>query len=589
MSFTSLTGVKRSNQSSKETFFTVKLPQVIFIQGKRMAGKDYVLENCVTTAYENGITSFHGWGARNNENAFYAYNNNCKHKWELTLKLLNTLAQQENGLMERKKLMKLMNIYSDEIFDFYINQFKKEKWVGTKTDLEQTLVGLTEKGYEVTQDEPLHCNCHKAYPITMFVPSYISISQESIDRFNQQYFWDYKEYQEAFLKSYVNDILPKSTNFWKLPKPPKIQKDVLKVVYFTVPTKKKQDVFMDQFKRYLLGLRSDHRIGVQNPRMFAGPDKFMTLATEINALPNIMTSPDFSKPTEEFIGKPEHMWNKWERSWDKLLIALGELKTIVPSQKMSGEIQSTDTKRALFDKVGEWRHWKMWLIGSYQNPEDLYAGVRYQADYIGIKRASKNLLGDDFAWLFADIEEKRREAYRKSGISEDMLDNTPWLIDRQFHTRVNREYPRVQNLPDDIMVVTDIDNSWYYLDVPELNHHHKHTLESFDDVFKLDIKMIDESTGEAVSLETVVQETDDEKPSKNNKSHHELMERVDYLYDTQHKKMPEIVKELTPKEEWEVMDEKKRKTLIKNYHNQYGYWKQSQKKRDINKTFSPQA
>lgn len=586
MSFTSLTGVKRSNQSSKETFFTVNLPQVIFIQGKRMAGKDYVLENLVTTAFDNGITSFHGWGARNNENVFYAYNNNCKHKWEFTFKLLNSLAEQENGLMERKKLMKLMDMYSDEMFDFYINQFKKEKWIGTKTDTEQTFIGLTEKGYDVTQDEPLHCNCHKAYPVTMFVPSYISISPKSIERYNKQYFWDYKEYQEAFLKNYVNDILPKSTNFWKIEKPPKMQKELFKVVYFTVPTKKKQDGFIDQFKRYILGLRSEHRIGVQNPRMFAGPDKFLTLATEINALPNIMTSPDFSKPTEEFIGKPEHMWNKWERSWDKLLIALGELKTIVPSQKMSGETQSTDTKRALFDKVGEWRHWKMWLIGSYQNPEDLYAGVRYQADYIGIKRASKNLLGDDFAWLFADIEEKRREAYRKSGISEDVLDNTSWLIDQQIHARVNREYPRIQNLPDDLMVVTDIDNSWYYIKVPELNHHHKHTLESFDDVFKLDIKMIDETTGNEVALETVVQEEDDKRPTKNNKSHQELMERIDYMVETQHKKMPEIASELTPETEWKLLDDKQKKKLTTKIYNQYNYWKQSQKKRDINKTFS---
>lgn len=191
--------------------------------------------------------------------------------------------------------------------------------------------------------------------------------------------------------------------------------------------------------------------------------------------------------------------------------------------------------------------------------------------------------------MFADIEEKRTEAYRKSGISQEVLDDTPWLIDPQYHTRVNREYPRIQNLPDDLMVVTDIDNSWYYIKVPELNHHHKHTLESFDDVFKLDIKMIDESTGQAVSLETVVQETDDEKPTKESKSHNELMERVDYMYDTQHKKMPEIVKELTPKEEWELLDEKKRKTLIRKIYNQYTYWKATRKKRDINKTFSPQA
>jgi hypothetical protein len=551
---------------------------VIFFQGKRMSGKDVVLERCLTKYFENGITCFHAWAARNNENWFYAHNNNCGRKWQVSMKMLRYLSEQKDGISDRKTLMSYLDIKNNEIFDFFVNEFLNEKWIKTKNDK----IGITQKGYEITLDEPLHCNCNKAYPITVFLPSYTRISQTSIDNFNKQYFWDYKEYQEAYLKRYVIEVVEKNTNFWKILKPAEMQKELLKVVYFTVPTHTKKDIFVDQFTKYLLGLREEHRIGVQNPRMFNGDDKFRTLAAELNALPNIMTSKHFMRPTTEEIGKPEYQWDKHEKSWDKLCIALGELKTIAPSQKLSGEQKSSDTKRALFDKIGEWRHWKLWFLGSYQNPEDLYSGVRYQADNIAIKRASRNLLGDDFAWLFADIEEKRLKEYRKHGFSEEMLKNRPLEIDNIIHKMVAKKYPRVQNLPDNMTIVTDIDNSWYYLRIPENEHHHKHTKESFENVFKLEWKIVDEGTGKEKKGIDLAEEKDtdeiNEDSAQKKKNKQDFLEKIDYMHNTQVKTFPQIAEEMTGSEEWKKSTDKEKKNLIKKIWTAYDRFKEKQVK-----------
>lgn len=585
MSFTNLTGVGKSDATKRKSFFNVKIPQVIFIQGKRASGKDYVMEKIVTHAHDNGETSMHAWGARNIENAFYSYNNHCEAKWEFTKNFLNFLIESKDGIKDRQTVMEYTDFHNDNMFDFFLNEFLKEKWIRIKDNL----IGITSKGYGIAKDPPLHCHCHKAYPTMLFVSNVFTLSPSHIEEYNkkQSKFWDYKEYHEALMKGYVKGCLPKNANYWKIDKPQKMQRELVKVFYFNSPSdKKKNDVFTGQFKQYLMQLRSEHRIGVQNPVLLS--NKFKTLAEEINALPVIMTSAEFAKPTEEIIGRPEHMWSKWDRMYDRFLFALGELKTIAPSQKMSGEVLSTEAKRALFDKTGEWRHWKMHLIGTYQNPEDLYAGIRYQADYVGIKRASKNLLGDDFSWLFADIEEERKKAYKKYGITDEVFKEAFWTIDPSIHTAVNREYPRIQNLSDDYMIVTDIDNTWYYLKVPVLDHHHKHTLESFEDVFRITITRNDRPSTESISDENGSEITE-EKPKKESSSHQALMERYAYMFETLQMKQQEIHTELIPIEERHKLSEEDNRKAAKRLYNQYRYWNQTQTKRVINRNFEPKG
>lgn len=542
------------------------------------SGKDYILEKCVTHSFKNGITSFHGWSARSYENFFYAHNNHCKDKWDFTLEFLGHLSDLKEGISSRWDVMRFMHIYNDEMFDFFLNSFLNEKWVIAKDGM----IRLTQRGYDILRDPPLHCNCHEAFPITAFVSRKFTISPTSIENFNKKNYWSFKEYQEAFLKQYEKDVISKEENIWKRLKPPQMQKDILKITYFTPPTPKKMNDFLAQFRSYILSLRSDYRIGVQTPSLL-GPEKFKILAAEINYLPDLMTSKDFARPTEDIIGKPEYMWGPREKGYDRLLFAVSELKTIAPTHQMSGETASTDTKRALFDKVSEWRHWKMSLIATYQNPSDLYSNIRYQADYVAFKRSSKNLAGEEYSWLFPDIDKKRKEMYRKYGVTDEMID-MPWTIDKSIHNRVDASYPLLQQLPDNKMIVTDIDNTWYYLTVPELSHHHKDTSESFEDVFKLEITRHDEVTGEVVAISDEVNE-DGEKTKKTAKSHQEFMERVDYLYETMQQKMPEIAKQLTPVEEWNSMTDEQKKLTIKKLYNQYTYWKSAQKKRDINKTF----
>lgn len=583
-SFTTLTGVKTSNRQTKESFLDVNMPQKIFYQGKSVTGKGVARERCIEVYYDNGITCAELWAARNNENMFYAYNNNCQKLWEFVMKFLKYLSEQNMTTSDRKSAMRYMDMYNDEMFDFYMNDMIYSKWIKVKDNM----IALTKEGFETLNDEPLHCNCNRAYPILFMVPDYVHISQESIDRFNKKYFWDYKEYQEAWQKGYVRESMEKSTNFWKVEKPQQLQTSILKVVYFSVPTATKKDRFIDQFARYLMQARDEHRILVQNPRMFAGDDKFRTLAAEINSLPAI-TQKHFIPLTEEQVGKPRYQWSKYELSYAKLAIGLGELKTIAPSHKLSGEQKSSDTKRALFDKIGEWTHWNMWLVGDYQNPEDLYSGVRYQSDYIVIKRASRNLLGSDFAWLFDDIEENRKKMYMRLGISEEVLEKMPWLIDKSIHTRVNKKWCRVQNLPDYLSIVTDIDNTFYYRKIGANQHHHKHRKDNSDVVFKLDITMVDTETGQVITADNIPQEDGDEEEkqpkTKKAKSKQEKMERMDYKLNTQHKTFQEVVIDEVGEQEWKNMSEKDQMKAYKRLWSQYDYWNNNTTKTEIEETF----
>ena len=437
MAFLSQTGIKRSNQQNKEGFIDPNMPQVIFYQGKRNSGKSVAKERAVEFYYDAGMTIADLWAARNHENWFWAHNNHCDDKWKMTMQILNNLLQEETGVLDRQTLMHSVDMHSEEMFAFYINELLAEKCVTAN----KTHIGITNDGYSLAKDEPLHCRCSRAYPILAMVPNYVTISQESLDRYNKQYFWDYKEFQEAYEKRLVNCTIPKEANFWKVEKPREWQKELVKIAHFSIPSPARKDLFLDQFARILMQGRDEHRIVVQNPSDFLGTDKFVTLATEIKALPQFSRQFLIDK-TEEELGKPYYQWNKYEKSWAKLCIVLGELKTIAPSSKLSGETKAGDTKRALFDVIGEWRQFFLWLLGDYQNPQDLYPGVRYQADYIAIKRASPNLLGEDFSWIFPDIEDKRREMYHMNGVTDEILDTRPWEIDPAIHIKVSKKIGR---------------------------------------------------------------------------------------------------------------------------------------------------
>lgn len=113
----------------------------------------------------------------------------------------------------------------------------------------------------------------------------------------------------------------------------------------------------------------------------------------------------------------------------------------------------------------------------------------------------------------------------------EIFDGRPWEIDRSIHIKVNKRWPRVQNLPDDITIVTDIDNSWYYMKLSQLEHHHRHTTQKFESVFNLEMAFKDAITGVPLR-DSEIDEDENEKDEESEtqdkqekaRQHKELME-----------------------------------------------------------------
>ena len=73
---------------------------------------------------------------------------------------------------------------------------------------------------------------------------------------------------------------------------------------------------------------------------------------------------------------------------EQIAIVINELRSVVPSSKMHGEKYASSSKKAIFDYIPEARHFSTWFLGDYQDPEDLYGGVKKQANNVHVKRGS---------------------------------------------------------------------------------------------------------------------------------------------------------------------------------------------------------
>ena len=160
-----------------------------------------------------------------------------------------------------------------------------------------------------------------------------------------------------------------------------------------------------------------------NPALFSIPlEKFETLAEIIKLLRYLTnTSGHFMPLTESDVGKPRKYWTKKQKSWHKLAVVINEIRSVAPSSKLSGEKDAGKSKRAIYDFIPEARHMKTWFVADYQSPEDLFSGIRHQANIITIKRASKNILGADWGWIFEKIQKDRMNFVRSRGVQIEKM------------------------------------------------------------------------------------------------------------------------------------------------------------------------
>lgn len=617
--FTKTIGLKKPIKLAQLPVLDVNNPEVNMLVAMRNAGKGVLKEKFVEKFWKAHITTFEGWAARDGENAYYALVKNCKKKWEFTVKFMNhfvahyhkiyeMLAEEKqidfkkgyvqnmlqifryyrykNPKMETREIMKeIMDMPNNEMFDYYINTFIDEEYI--VYDKETGTIQLDEEGLLVGIDTPIHCKCEKGYPITLIVPSYTQFDPELVKNSpaNKQYFWDYHEFERWWsttseAKMGIPSPLPRDYNFWKVPLPEELQQHNLKIVTFTVPsTPARKEIFIREFKEIVITAREEHRIIVMNPMFFLGEEhKFKTLEAIINYI-ELLTQQEFQPKSPEDLGMPRHMWPDKYKSWEKLAIILDEMKTIAPTSRLSGQKASGFTKRSIYDKIGEIRHWNCYLVCCTQSTEDIFDRIRYQANKVIVKRISANLLGETYGWLFEQVKALRKKKFLQRGVKPEIVaKEDDDLIDPFIRYQVDLKSPRVDELPDDWAVVTTISDEFaYYHPIEPNRHHHKHTKDHFSKDFNIKWEFVDEETGERIEgldLEKEVQEDEkeeEEKASKKDAQRRE-MEAVHMNVTVDHMTFPEIAQQQIGAKNWDDLDKKQQKNAadkIRHRYNRY--------------------
>ena len=469
---------RKPTKLADEPLLNYDEPQIIFFTGMRGSGKGVAVDANAEELYKQGINIWHLWGARSFENLYWAINKNCGVKHKISKQVI------EKFFEIRKKHILISSL------DVGITGVELKKHLqsmeldGLIKILDNDEIRILEKSDDFRSGNLLYCKCKNAYPITWIIPDYIEIDEESLAKFNTVYFKDWKEYNSAYEKKTVKEFI--SPWHWddsvKIPKPESMLKPLIivrKITPATTPHRK--EIFREQFTDIVLEARDQRRIVVMNPTIFEGTlDKFQTIEEVFRFVPYLMNvSGHFTKLDQDKVGKPEKDWNPKQRGWHKVAIIINELRSVAPSSRLSGETNAGKSKKAIFDVVPEMRHMKTWFLGDYQNPEDLYAGVKHQSNAIVLKNASRNLVGEDMAWIFDSVEKKRLAITRKYYPEAELKSLYYYERNPEFKAYLDDICPRVDELPKNQGYITYPNREFKKEKFDMPSFHHKGSLEDF--------------------------------------------------------------------------------------------------------------
>jgi len=551
-------------------------PQIHLFQGMRGSGKGGMVDSTAEKLYRQGILILHLWGARSFENLYWVINKNCRSKYAKMKIIIDAFFEKNHhgGIKSRCASKKLFG----KDYERYLEIVLEQKLV-IKT--EDGKLRLTQLGMDFHNNELLHCNCRNAYPISWIVPDYIEFDQESLDRFNGFYWKDIKEYKKYFLE--ITSEQKQQLLEGNLLKPDFVRaKPLIKISSITTPTTTQRvEKFREEFTKILLEARAEHRVIVMNPAIFEGSkDKFDTLTEIFRMIPYLMKKSGHFKPlTEKEVGKPRKYWNKWQKSHHKVAIVINELRSVVPSSKMHGEKFASSSKKAIFDYVPEARHFSTWFLGDYQDPEDLYGGVKKQANNVHVKRGSRNILGDDYKWLFDRVERDRlnfaRKVYRRRSLEK--IEHLR-VVERKFpklQKYLDYRRPYVDNLPDNKAYVT-WQNHEFRLETVDLpSFHHKTSLEDF--MLDTGITWIVNDKKKPTDAKTLSKSEQKQISKTNKKIKEEIWKKIQHMKETEKKSWIQIKDELISQENSGLIPSMGYENQTpKNLSNAYGKWKLKQ-------------
>jgi hypothetical protein len=466
--------------SSKDWLDFVE-PQIIFSQGMRGGGKSVLVNRTAERLYNEGFLIMHIWSARSLENLYWAINKNCRAHYSKLKIIVDAFYDKtcQGNLRQKCASKGLMGTEYEKYHDLSI-QSNLIKSSGNN------LFKLTSLGIQLHKRELLHCNCSKSYPILIAVPDYVEFDQESIDKFNGFYFRDLKHYAK-----YLREITTEQKKLLedgKLIIPKEFRsRPQIKIAHFTTPTSSDRKLkFREEFTKIILDARKEHRILVMNPSLFEGEmDKFDTLAEIFKMIPYLMIrSGHFKALTVNDVGKSRKYWSKKQKSWHRVAIVINELRSVAPSSNLHADKDASKSKKAVFGIVPEARHFKLTILGDYQDNDDLYSGVKKQANIIIIKRGSRNILGENFKWAFDKVEYDRIGLARKIWTKAKYVEKIERLkglenANRNFKKYLDQRRPYIDELPDNKAYVTWQNQEIKLINVDPPSFHHKQSTEDF--------------------------------------------------------------------------------------------------------------
>lgn len=548
-------------------------PQVILTQGMRGAGKGVVCDNMAIWLYKAGFNIWHLWGARSLENLYYIINKNCLEKYH-NLKIIVDSFYEDNFLKlnqrcECKGLRK-------KDFDGYLDKTIQS---GLVKHVDEKTYRLTDKGKDLHFGRLLHCNCHKAFPVTWMVPNYIQMDEESVERFNGVYWKDFEEYQHHL--SEITTEEKKLLEEAKQKKPSYLRpKPLIIVRKITPPTSaQRSETFREEFIKIILEAREQHRIVVMNPAIFEGSlDKFECIAEIFKMMKHLMNNTEHFLPlTEEQVGKPRKYWSRKQMSWHKVAIIINELRSVSPSSQLSGEKEANRSKRAIFDFIPEARHYRVTLIGDYQRPDDVLPTIRHNPNITIVKNGSRNILGDDWKWLF-DTAEKWQMSVTSKILRRDVKSMNYVRYMKEKSSKLKRildTKPCVDELKANEAYIT-YPNQEYKREIFSLpEFHHKQSNESFS-----------QDTGIKWTIDTKKKDTVDKTLTISEKKQtvkvkkkikEDIFRKMQYWRETEKKSWDQIKEELVALQNDGIISDMGYADKKPEYFsNRYGDWKRKQ-------------
>lgn len=509
------------------------------------------------------------------ENLYSIVNKNCQLKFETIKKILGVFVDKNESVITKQDVHENL-VIDNKTLEMYLGLMKTSEFVNFDSDKIQ----IRRLGFDMYHGKLLHCNCRSSVPIIWMIPDWIKPKQNTFDWFNGLVFKTWEEYHEAYLNLHVHEYLPPQfftdPNYKKKPikKPDSLLKKIKPLIItrqFTTPiTPSKVEIFRSQIRDIMLDARAEHRLLCHTPAAYPQThqgkvEMYTTDAEFINYLPDLVQQ-DWAQLKLE---KPRSEYTLKEKSWHKIALFLGEVRELAPSAKLSGDPESSVSKRALYNFMPKSRHQHCWVFMDLQAASDMFTGVRQQNDIRIVKRSMRDILGDEFGWFYDTIYKRREAIIESKGFT---IRSVPYEILEE----INSFLPAVDEIPDNKGYVLFPNNEYKLIKFPMSIWHHK---SDRDDFFN------DTGLEYTISKEKEVELTKEsgKKAVKIDRKFSKKIQNDDWILMEQMKlkgmKWPEIIITMRRKDKengievdrFEATDE------IKNISNQYNRWKKRQK------------